>query len=341
MVKGLDLARFSYGYMKSLVSYPIFSAFFAPVRKCNIKCAYCYQVDAQDGVMTREIFSDRLNFLRERGLTVIQFTGGEPLLWKHLDDALVESKSKGLFTVIATNGTLLEEARIDELHQAGTDYISVSLDSVRGNTAVSPKSLEENPHLLEILEYARHKKNILVSCNAVLTKKNTLDVIELAEVLSGLGIPLSIGFAETANDNLAFRLPRDKELLRSATVNIKLAKQRGLLIAEPDEYFSGFESHLENGNGWHCSRAKLKSLAVDPQGNFLVCTRLDELISQRGLENKAQIEVLKDRLSGIINQCNKECYANCAFVSSYYQKHPIHGVLNTIRLGALRGGAST
>src|SRR3972149_7828137 len=195
-----EQARFIGSYLKSLVSYPIFSAFFAPLRNCNIKCAYCYQVDMQTGVMSMETFSARLDFLRERGLTVAMFTGGEIMLWEHLWNALVECKRKGLFTVITTNGTLLTKEQVDRLYQYDVAHISVSVDSVT-KTSVSPKSLDDNPHLMDVLDYTRNGKGLTVTCNAVLTRKNIDSVTELARVLTKIDVPLSIGFVDTINAN--------------------------------------------------------------------------------------------------------------------------------------------
>ncbi len=121
MLRNVDLARFAFRWMKSMVSYPIFSCFFIPTRKCNLKCVYCYQADAQNGIMSKSTFSDRLKFLKERGLTLAQFTGGEIMLWPYLGEALAECKRSGIYTSIATNGTLLSKDVIFTLKQQGLD----------------------------------------------------------------------------------------------------------------------------------------------------------------------------------------------------------------------------
>jgi MoaA/NifB/PqqE/SkfB family radical SAM enzyme len=325
-LKGLIV--FSLRWLRSLIDYPIFSAYFAVVGACDVDCSYCYQDDLRSGVMTMDVFKDRLGYLRKRGLTVILFTGGEPLLWKNLDNALAESKSRGLFTVIATNGTLLTKERVDSLCKAGIDFINISVDAVKDNP-VSAKTLARNPHLIETLEYVR-QKGVYLNCNAVVTRKNTDDVIRVAEKMTRIGIPTSLGFVDSDNDDLGFRLPRDKQLIQLFALSVMDAKRKGVMIVEPDAYFKGYESHLMFGGGWNCSRTKLKSLAVDPRGNFLVCTRLSKVIRPEELKDKKQIERLKIELQDIISRCNNECYANCAFCN---QQHPLEAVRDIQRHG--------
>lgn len=329
MIRKSQWAKFIYKWTKSQVSFPIFSAFFAPIRDCNIRCSYCYQVGAQEGIMSKEIFSKRLKFLLERGLTIVYFTGGEIMLWEHLNYALEKCKEYGLFTVIATNGILLTSDKIKRMSEVDLDYIMVSVDSDRFNP-ISLKSLEQNPQLIEMLKYAR-EKGIHVSCNAVLTKRNIPDVLALAETLSKSSIYLSIGFVDTKDIELSFQISTDKILLESVVTDIRSARSKGLLMLEPDSYFSDFAKHLEGGNTWRCSRERLKSLTVDPQGNFLVCTRLSDIISPTELRDSASIKELKKRISDILEGCNKSCYANCAYMSSYYQKHPLQFIAQARR----------
>lgn len=326
-----EQARFIGSYLKSLVSYPVFSAFFAPLRNCNIKCAYCYQVNMQTGVMSREIFSNRLDFLRERGLKVAMFTGGEIMLWEPLWDVLTECKSKRIFTVIATNGTLLTKKQVNRMSQSGVTHLSVSVDSVR-RTPVSPKTLEDNPHLLDVLNYARNEKGLTVTCNAVLTRKNIDGVTELAGVLTEIDVPLSIGFVDTLNANLAFEMSRDQELLEETAAKIAEAKKKGNVIIEPDTYFRDFQHHLRGHKVWQCTKNKLRSVSVDPNGRFMVCNRLNDSIGFEELWSLQEVKQLKDRISEIINRCQESCYANCAYYAAHCRNHPVETLLRARKL---------
>ena len=74
----------------------------------------------------REVISDA----SEMGYKVVSFSGGEPLMYEHVDEILHYAKSKGMITSLTTNGTLLENERISKL-KGCLDLIAISLDGPR------------------------------------------------------------------------------------------------------------------------------------------------------------------------------------------------------------------
>ena len=98
---------------------------------CNLHCKHCY---ANAGAknpdeMTLEQKLKVIDQFDEAGVTMIAFSGGEPLMspdfWKIAEYA----SSKGIYTTIATNGTLLTKNVVDRLAEVGIKYIEISLDS--------------------------------------------------------------------------------------------------------------------------------------------------------------------------------------------------------------------
>ena len=107
---------------------------FAITDECNATCAHCsfYGPDKekkdQRKPVTREQAAYLLKCAQDLGVSVINFTGGEPLTRPDLPDIL-RGIDKDLSTVaLFTNGWHLEE-RAAELRRAGLDSVYVSLDS--------------------------------------------------------------------------------------------------------------------------------------------------------------------------------------------------------------------
>ncbi len=105
-------------------------------RRCNLRCAHCY-LDAgtrRDGAMdelsTGEVGAliDRIAALSEE--TMVVLTGGEPLLRPDLCELARHASGLGLMVVVGTNGTLLDEARVAALIDAGVGAVGISLDSL-------------------------------------------------------------------------------------------------------------------------------------------------------------------------------------------------------------------
>ncbi len=105
-------------------------------RRCNLRCAHCY-LDAgtrRDGAMdelsTVEVGAliDRIAALSDE--TMVVLTGGEPMLRPDLCELARHASGLGLMVVVGTNGTLLDEARVAALIDAGVGAVGISLDSL-------------------------------------------------------------------------------------------------------------------------------------------------------------------------------------------------------------------
>ncbi|MEM0126995.1 MAG: radical SAM protein [Thermoplasmatales archaeon] len=100
-------------------------------KQCNLNCLHCYASAGSKNPdeLTLEQKLKVIDMFDEAGVTMIAFSGGEPLMspdfWKIADYA----SKKGFYTTIATNGTLLTKSVVDRLAEVGIKYIEISLDS--------------------------------------------------------------------------------------------------------------------------------------------------------------------------------------------------------------------
>jgi MoaA/NifB/PqqE/SkfB family radical SAM enzyme len=78
--------------------------------KCNSRCTYCDIPVKPENIPIKEvapeIIIENLHALKRLGVKVVDFTGGEPLIYKHLPVVLKEAKRLGFFTSVANTGTL-------------------------------------------------------------------------------------------------------------------------------------------------------------------------------------------------------------------------------------------
>lgn len=106
---------------------------------CNLTCAYCYAQRGSFGGSPSAMSPETLRTALERfvptdGTLVVSFFGGEPLLELDLlrqavawGDALAAERQTGLRYVLTTNGTLLDDERLDFL-KTHISHVAVSLD---------------------------------------------------------------------------------------------------------------------------------------------------------------------------------------------------------------------
>ncbi|MGB7147462.1 GTP 3',8-cyclase MoaA [Mycobacterium sp.] len=105
--------------------------------RCNLRCTYCMPAEGVPWLPARQLLElgEIVRLVRigvtRLGVTRVRFTGGEPLLAKHLDEiiaatALLRPRPQ---IALTTNGVRLAE-RAEALAQAGLDRVNVSLDSI-------------------------------------------------------------------------------------------------------------------------------------------------------------------------------------------------------------------
>jgi cyclic pyranopterin phosphate synthase len=105
--------------------------------RCNLRCSYCMPAEGLDWLPSRHLLRpDELARLMHiavtrLGVTNVRFTGGEPLLARHLEKVIAATASLQPRPEISltTNGVGLERRAV-ALAEAGLDRVNISLDSV-------------------------------------------------------------------------------------------------------------------------------------------------------------------------------------------------------------------
>jgi GTP 3',8-cyclase len=105
--------------------------------RCNLRCTYCMPAEGLPWAAADQLLhpDEIIRLVRiavaRLGITKVRFTGGEPLLAKHLDDIIAATAALRPRPELAltTNGVLLAD-RAEALARAGLDRVNVSLDSV-------------------------------------------------------------------------------------------------------------------------------------------------------------------------------------------------------------------
>jgi radical SAM protein with 4Fe4S-binding SPASM domain len=102
-------------------------------RICNLKCVHCYN-DSGIGKSFNDITTEKakavLDDLAAFGVPSVLFSGGEPLMRHDLFELIPYAASKGLRTVISTNGTLINENAAKRIKDYGVSYVGISLDGI-------------------------------------------------------------------------------------------------------------------------------------------------------------------------------------------------------------------
>ena len=104
-----------------------------PSYNCNFTCKHCsvscFRFQRRE-TLTLEEIEKLCNDADEYGLAQLDLTGGEPLVFKNLEQILKAIKPERFYLAIATNGWELTADKAVWLKQHGVDRILLSLDSL-------------------------------------------------------------------------------------------------------------------------------------------------------------------------------------------------------------------
>ncbi|HEY9305395.1 MAG TPA: GTP 3',8-cyclase MoaA [Mycobacterium sp.] len=150
--------------------------------RCNLRCTYCMPAEGLPWSPAERLLQpdEILRLVRigvtRLGITKVRFTGGEPLLAKHLDEIVAATAALQPRPELAltTNGVLLAK-HADRLARAGLDRVNVSLDSV---DYVRFAAITRRDRLADVLDglAAAHAVGLRpVKVNAVLDPQTGLD----------------------------------------------------------------------------------------------------------------------------------------------------------------------
>lgn len=148
---------------------------FHVVKPCNMECKFCYakfddfKVDNQ---LNYEYVCTIIFKLYKAGVEKITFAGGEPMLYKHLNDSIKFAKSLGMITSIITNGSLIKEQWLIDM-KPYLDWIGLSVDSIddkiNKNIGRISKRMTLDYHMIVDLI---HKYDYKLKINTVVNKYN-------------------------------------------------------------------------------------------------------------------------------------------------------------------------
>ncbi len=185
---------------------------------CNLRCKHCYASagKAREDELTDEEALDLVDRLSNMGVTIIAFSGGEPLVRKNILDLARRAHENGMYVSIATNGTLITKEKARQLKEAGVDYLQISLD---GSTAETHDDFRGIPGAFE--RTIKGIKNAVaegffVNIATTATKANMEEMPAIIDLCNDMGVNwfMAYNFVPTGRGKAIFETdlaPQERE----------------------------------------------------------------------------------------------------------------------------------
>jgi len=249
-------------------------------KHCNAGCNFC------DDWKTK--FSPKLgdvtDMVRQLNPMVLALTGGEPLIEKRLPQIIRDVKaSQGfIYLYIITNGSLLTEARAEELFAAGLDQLNISLnylDERQDEERQLPGLYEHISTLLPKLAARGH----VVSTNTVIMRENLDQILPIAQRAQEWGAKISLScYTDFKNGNREHYFT-DEQLsaLEHLVAALIAHKKRYGNITNSRFYLERIVPYFTNGTGIPGCKAGNGFVQLTPDGQVRQCADFAPFVDYR------------------------------------------------------------
>lgn len=157
--------------------------------RCNFKCPYCRGLrDDCLGDMPYEKALSTLEQWASQGLRNVRFSGGEPMVYPHLDKLVTAAKMLGIQRIAISSNGSFPLKRYMQLIECGANDFSISLDAccaadggkMGGTTETVWERVVENIRALSRMSY--------VTVGIVLTEANVARLVDIVTFAHNLGV---------------------------------------------------------------------------------------------------------------------------------------------------------
>ena len=281
--------------------------------RCNSKCKFCDIWQHPRYKSKESSLQSRLKLLREikkLGYLSIDFTGGEPLLYKGLPTLIKAANQMGIFTWLTSNGVLYPKYA-KEL-RGNLTQLCFSLDSTKARVHNEIRGIDCFNKVINSMKLARKLGETPMIKNTV-CEENVDELPDLLKLAQKLGVLIEL--------NAEFRYFGNEGLSTESIKKIyKVRKHPNVIISTPQLKFI-----QDGGNNPRQPKCPIgKNLIVLTPNNELYypCMHLTQEtipLKNESIESTLKDEKIKEMFKkiGKLKVCNK-CTIPCYFETAYY-----------------------
>jgi len=255
-----------------------------------MRCRMCNAVEARQNEeeLNLEDLRRLASVLSKMGVGFLIITGGEPLLYKNIVEAVNIFNEAGISVRIQSNGLLFTREKLKELKDAGLDGITISLHSL---SKEKMEFITNIPDALQKIFKAMHlytevfpSKNHIRGLNMVVSAFNIEEAPCMVEFATRIGYTVSLIPVHLSRDK-DFIVRREEEkfffnethfsVIDRVYKELISMKKKGYNIYNSKRFLQETPEFLKHGKtSWRCESPDLY-FSISPSGTFLPCVDLN------------------------------------------------------------------
>ena len=152
---------------------------------CKASCSQCYVEHSKARNMDFKLYTEIVQQLGRMGVASITLTGGDPVQYPYLVEAVAEAKQHALSVIVVSSGIGVNPALCDRLIEAGLDEFHISLN---GSTAeINNRSRSNYSDAIKAIQIITQKGIPCTTC-WVARKDNYFELQNYIALCKRLGI---------------------------------------------------------------------------------------------------------------------------------------------------------
>jgi len=287
--------------------------------RCNLNCVHCFYASKlykTEEIPTKEWFLIIEKCKKWLGTYCLRICGGEPFARSDLLDIVEFAHSRGLFTIVSTNGTLIDQNMVKVIRGGILDILSISLEGISEKVNDSIRGNGTYGKVMNVISLLKNHTEICI--NTTIMNCNISEIINLVEFCEKNKLKISFQGLILKKHNRHL-WPLDKEEIKKIfKILIQRKKKNGLIIRDSVAYLNNLKRFYLGIN--HDTRQSCmvyqKSMKIMSDGMVEVCRRYPG-IGNIVCNDPQAIWNSKKALG--IKESIKHCKHDCSFIrSSYY-----------------------
>lgn len=299
---------------------------------CNLRCEHCYALASKDNkkFLSFEEIKNMLNFLKEKGLRIIELTGGEPFLHPDFYQILKFCLENFEYVSILTNGTLVNENNVEIFKEYKNKIlINISLDGPnaeihdkkRGISGSFEKTLSSIQIFRKIGCFVRVSMSVYPD-----TVRYIEDTLKIAIEKGANKFVWNSVLPFGRGKDIKWKKDKGREIFEIE--NEIIFKYKNFIQIIEKEEMENMRKYQNCGGGW-------RSIVIDPEGNIKPCVfiKKEECIIGNLIKENPEDIFKKERIlkfyklslpkKEICDECENLYYCEFCFaraISKYKEK---------------------